>query len=421
MTTFIIFLICIVLFVLDIFPPATISIATCVAMVLFKVCSMTDIMSGFTSDIVLLIFGTEIFGLAFNESGLASIIAKFILKASNGKEKRVILIAGFIAALLSAFLNNQVVSSLMLVICINISKIVKQMNVKNITLPIIFMVIFGGQCTLIGAPATLIASSISTEVLGKGISMFELLPMGLIILVLGTLFIYFFSYKRGLSIWGNDTTDLSQIDSSSDLQLETIIDKKKIIVTIISGVVMLFLFITELVSVGIASVIAGLICIFGGVIKQKFAFEKLDWNILIWLGCSISIATQLNNSGSIQFICEWLIKNISSDVSPILLLVMFVLLSVIVSNFISNTTTVMIILPFALQFADVFSLNPRTFLIGVTMASGLAIMTPLSCGFIGMTTRLGYKFKDYIKYGFSIQILLTILIIILTMVFYPIS
>ncbi len=416
MKLLIIFIITIILFMIDKFPVASVATAGCIAMVLFGICTPTEMMSGFTNDIVLIVFGTEILGTAFNESGVSSKISKLIIKITKENEKKLILFAGLIAAVLSAFLNNQVVCSFMMIICIHISKTVKEIHVRNVTLPVIYCAIMGGQCTLVGAPATLIASSVAENITGNGFSMFELLPMGLILLIIGLLWIYFVSYQKSGEIWGN----CEQVPAEPEKAIACA-DKKKMIVTLLAGVVMILLFITNLVSVGTASVISGLICIFGGAVSQKKAFEKLDWNILIWLACSISMASALNQSGSVQEVCDFLVNYIPSDISPVLLLSIFTILSVIISNFIANTTTVIMLLPFALQLAETYSLNPASFLVAVTMGAGLAILTPLSSGFIGMTVRVGYRFQDYVRYGVGIQILLTAMIIVLTCMFYPIT
>ena len=95
-----------------------------------------------------------------------------------------------------------------------------------------------------------------------------------------------------------------------------------------------------------------------------------------------------------------------------------VLLTTFASNLIANTTTVIMILPFAIQITEQFGWNTVPFVIGITMAAGFAILTPLSCGFIGMTMRVGYKFKDYVRYGMCMQVILTVSTILLTFIMY---
>ena len=417
----IVFAVCVVLFIWDKFPLASVAILGCTALVLFKVCTVQEAFSGFTSDIVFIIFGTEIFGMAFQESGLNALTVKLIQKYATGKTataitRKIIIVGGTIAAVLSAFLNNQVVCSLMMVICINIATQMKEVHVKHITLPIIYLAILGGQCTLIGAPATLAASSVLEKTTGNKMLFFDLLPMGTIIFVIGTLYICTLGCRKGTKMWQKVTTT-DQIMLYDNESLQTV-DRKKCIVTAVAGGLMLVLFITETFSVGTVSLIGALICIFGGVVKQKQSFAKLDWNILIWLGCSIGMANVLNESGVIQSCCTALQNALSNTPSPYVVLAGLVVITTIISNLVANTTTVIMVLPFALQFAEQFGWNVTPFVIGITMAAGLSVLTPLSCGFIGMTVRVGYQFSDYVKYGLGFQLLLTASVIVLTFLMY---
>ena len=421
MTVGIIFLICIILFIIDRFPTSVVALAGCCALVLFGDCTPQAVFSSFSSDIVLIVFGTEIFGIACTESGLARVIARGIRQFSGGKNEKsatvsIILLAGLIAAAASAFLNNQVVCTFMMVICISTAKEMKAIKVKDITLPVIYMAILGGQCTLIGAPATLVASSLAESETGRGISMFELLPMGAILLLIGSVYILIFGFGSGRRIWGERET--ASADRIVEGQDTVIVNRRKCSVTAFAGVVMMILFITEYVSVGTASIIGALICILGGVVDQKSSCAKVDWNIIIWLGCSIGIANALNDSGMVSKFCTVVLEHMPNNVSPILLLTMFVLITTIISNLIANTTTVIMVLPFAVQLTTELGIDSVPFIIAITMAAGLAILTPLSCGFIGMTMRLGYKFKDYVRYGMGLQLLLTGSVIVLTKVMY---
>ena len=155
----------------------------------------------------------------------------------------------------------------MLVICMSMAARMEGVNVKDITLPVIYFVILGGQCTLIGAPATLMASSISEEMTGYAIPFFELLPIGFIIFVLGMVYMCCVGYRKGSGIWGSALSEkgVSTVDVCQARQ----VDKRKCIITLSAGVIMLVMFITELFSVGTVSLIGALICLFGGATEQK--------------------------------------------------------------------------------------------------------------------------------------------------------
>lgn len=64
MAALVIFIICLILYISDKFPLATVALLGCVALVACNICTAVEAFSGFTSDIVFIVFGTEIFGIA---------------------------------------------------------------------------------------------------------------------------------------------------------------------------------------------------------------------------------------------------------------------------------------------------------------------------------------------------------------------
>ena len=101
------------LFVLDRFPGSAVAAAGLVAMIAFGVCDVKDALSGFSSDIFLLLLGMQLLGSAMFTSGAAATIGKAAIRLSGGRERRFLLIACVIAALLSAFLSNTAVIAMM--------------------------------------------------------------------------------------------------------------------------------------------------------------------------------------------------------------------------------------------------------------------------------------------------------------------
>ncbi|MCR5637543.1 MAG: anion permease [Lachnospiraceae bacterium] len=405
----IIFLICIILFLIDKFEPSLVALAGCVSMVALNCCSVEEAFGGFTNDIIYIVLGTEILGVACQKCGLANWVSEKISKCSMHK---IVLILGVGAAMLSAFINNQVVASMVLIICIAVANNNKKVNVKVITLPVIYAVILGGQCTLIGAPATIVSATISKELSGYSLSMFSMAPMGIVILLIGIFYLCMFGMNKGEKLFENkNTLEKEEIELVKG-------DPKKMIVTLIAVLVMVLLFFTGAVSVGMASMIAAIICLFFRVVDTKLAYQKIDWNIIIWLGCSVGMANALNKSGIINSAVNKLYESTQIKINPILLLIIFVLFTTILSNFVANTTTVLMVLPVAISIVNQYEYNVEPYVIAITMAAGLSVLTPLSCGFIGMTMRLGYKFKDYVKYGLKFQMLLTSLVVILSCAMY---
>lgn len=412
----IIMLICIVLFVTEALPTATTALLGCTAMFVFDICSLQDIMCGFTNDITLILFGMGIFGTSMFASGLSTMAGRAVVKLLKDNERKLIFITGIIVAFLSGFVTNQVICVMVMAIGSAVVKANPKIEIKNIILPIVLCVIYGGSATLIGAAAQLSASSILQEATGTGFSMFLLTPIGAGLTVICVLFVTFIAYPLGKKIWG--TREPGKV-LEEDIFQNTVIDKKKVRVTLIAWFTMILLMLTEWVSVGAAAMIGGLICIIGKAVDQKTAFREMDWNVIIWLACCMGLAKGLSNSGATKILAD-LIISVLADANPLIFFSAMVLFAMILSNFIANTTTVVIILPVVLAIVQSKGLNPVTFAVGITFGAGLTFCTPLANGFVGMTMNCGYKFKDYFKYTFLLAIISWVLITIVTPIVFPI-
>ena len=412
----VIVLICLILFITEALPTATTALLGCTAMFVCGICSLSDIMIGFTNDITLILFGMGIFGEAMFESGLSHVLGNAIVKLSGGKERRLVMVAGLTGALLGAFINLQAICVMMLAICVSVVRANPQMNLKNLVFPIILCSMFGGFSTLIGAAAQLSASSILEEATGVGFHMFTLTPLGVILAVICFVYVFLLLHPLGSRIWGdkNSSCDLHVVSSD-----EVHVNRRKMKVAVAAWVIMLVLFITGWVTVGAAAMIGGLICLIGRAVKQKQAFQNMDWNVLIWLACCMGLAKGLSNSGATQMLADSVIGVVAQNASPIVFFGTMVILATVLSNFIANVTTVVIILPVVIAIAQARGMNPETFAVGIAMAANLTYCTPLANGFVGMTMNAGYRFSDYAKFTLPLAVLVTLGIIVITPIMFP--
>jgi len=399
------------------FNPSILAIIACIFITIFDDYTMADMMSGFTNDVILIVFGTDIFAVAFIRSGIVDLISRALLKISNNNERRLILLISIFSAAISSMLNNQVVSVIVIVICFSIARENRNMKLMNMTLPAVLASIIGGQLTLIGAPATLIASSMLETSIGQGFSMFEFTLLVMPALVFSLLFIHFKGYKIGEGLWDDREQRIDNYEIVSKLP-DTKGKRKDMQVTVLAAVVMLFLFFSHLTSVGVAALIGGLICVLGGAVSCKDAYRNVTWDIIIWLACNISLVTALQNSGVVEYALKWLLGKTTWDVPFILIVVVIALVTLVISNFIANTTTVIIMIPIAISVADIYGANANAIAVLVCMMAGLAFLTPLSSGFLAMTMKAGYTYSDYFRYGLPLELICVVIITILIPVFY---
>ena len=406
----------IILFITDKLPSAAVALLGLTAMLVFKVCTVSEALSGFCSDIFILLLGMLIIGDALFESGAAAVIGNYAIKLSANRERRFIFISCIISAAMSAFLSNTAVIAMMMAICSAASAASESMKLKNLVIPVAVAAIYGGHCTLVGSTTQLTASGLLKEAAGLSFGMWDLMWVCAPCTVFIILYMTFIGYPIGKKIWGKNEADGSNIKAIDSK--ETKLSKKGITVLVIFALVIL-LFVTEVVSTGVAAMIGALLCILTKTIDQKKTFARLDWSCIIWLCSCLGLGKALNVSGGANVIASFLLKFFDGSGSPMVFFAAMVFVAMAMSQFMSNMACLLIIMPATLELVMKLGLSPYAFSYGMCLGAALTILTPLANGHIGMTISAGYKFSDYVKYGLLPTAVTYAMIVILTPLVFP--
>lgn len=406
----VIFAIIIGLFIWDKLPMATTAILGCVAMVIFGVCDFKTAFGQFASSTVVLTIGVMIIGAAISETGLASTIGAWIVRISKGSETKLIIGTYLVSAAMSAFLTNSAVLAIFIPIIMGLSSANKNIRAKNLIMPIAFGCVIGGASTLVGSTQQMTAQGLLEEAGLRTFKTFDFSIVGCILVALGLVYCLTIGRKIAKKIWA---TDEGSSDIEYSLKEETPKKGKarKIIVGIIFLLTVIF-YITEWVPIAVTSTTAALLCIITGCITQKKAITSVNWNIVGRLGGCLGLAKALEAAGGTALIAKGFSAVVGNKLNPFILFCILVLLIQVCSEFMSNSTAILIVLPIVIAIAPNLGLNTYAFALGITLASGVALSCPLASSTLGMSMCVGYKFKDYAKYSLIFDVIAYITIIV---------
>ena len=218
-------------------------------------------------------------------------------------------------------------------------------------------------------------------------------------------------------IWGDREGDG---EYEAKHEAKTYKKSKMITVAVIFAATVLF-YITEWFPLAVTSTCAALLCIITGCITQKKAILAVNWDIVGRLAGCLGIAKALEAAGSTKLIAGGFKSLVGESINPFLLFCILVFLVQFASQFISNSTAIMIVLPILLAIAPDMGLNTYAFALGITIASGAALSCPLASSTLGMSMVVGYKFNDYFKHNFLLDVINYSLIIVLVPLFYGLT
>ena len=410
----IIFAACIVLFVIDKLPMATTAILGCVAMVVFGICDFKTAFGQMASSTVVLTIGVMIIGAAISESGLASTVGKWIIKISKGSEIKLIVGTYLVSALMSAFLTNSAVLAVFIPIIMGLSAS-GEIKGRNLIMPIAIGCVLGGTATLVGSTQQMTAQGLLEDAGVRLFKTFDFTLVGGIIVIVGLIYCLTIGRMLAKKIWGNRDENAEFESKATGKEYK----KSKMIIVAVIFVTTVVFYITEWLPLAVTSTSAALLCIITGCITQKKAVASVNWDIVGRLAGCLGIAKAL--AGGTKLIAEGFQRIVGDSISPFFLFCILVFFVQFTSQFISNSTAIMIVLPILLSIAPGMGLNTYAFALGITIASGAALSCPLASSTLGMSMAVGYKFNDYFKHNIILDVINYVLIIVLVPLIYGLT
>ncbi len=405
----------IIMFVWEKVPLAVTSMVVCVALVLTGVLDLKQAFAGFIDSNVILFVAMFIVGGALFETGMANKVGGVITHFAK-TEKQLIFIIMVVVGVMSGFLSNTGTAAVLIPVVIGVAA-KSGFTRSRLLMPLVFAAALGGNLLLIGAPGNLIAQS-ALQNIGSGFGFFEYAKVGLPMLVCGILYFLTIGYK-----FLPNNSNSSEVGSIGEQRDYSHVPRWKQILSLVVLIATILGMIFEKqtgISLTVAGCIGALVLVITGVLTEKQAYKAIDSQTIFIFGGTLALAKALEMTGAGKLVADQVIGLLGNNSSPFMLLVVVFALSVVMTNFMSNTATVALLVPVSLSIAAGMGADPRAVLMATVIGSSCAYATP-----IGMPANMmvlsagGYKFVDYAKSGIPLIIVSTIVSLILLPILFP--
>ena len=164
---------------------------------------------------------------------------------------------------------------------------------------------------------------------------------------------------------------------------------------------------------------AVLMVITGCVRSVEAAYKTINWQTIVLFAAMLPMSIALEKTGVSEMISGAIVTGLGSSGPRILLAGIYAATSVM-TIFISNTVTAVLMAPIALQCAMQIGVSPVPFMFAVTVAASMCFASPFSTPPNALVMSAGqYTFMDYVKVGLPLQILMGIVMVIVLPLFFP--
>lgn len=154
------------------------------------------------------------------------------------------------------------------------------------------------------------------------------------------------------------------------------------------------------------------------IMNANEVYDAIDWKMLVLIAGMTAFGTAMKNSGADILISDSFLS-FFGPFGPKGIMLGFMLVTVLLTQPLSNAASALVVLPIALQAAISVGVNPLTFGVAIMLSASVSIITPFepSCLLIYSPGR--YKFFDFIKVGGPLTLLLLAVIFLMVPMFWP--
>jgi len=164
---------------------------------------------------------------------------------------------------------------------------------------------------------------------------------------------------------------------------------------------------------------AAVAMVLGGCVSLKDVYQRLNWESLVLIAAMLPMATALTKTGGATLIAEQLVAALG-NFSPLAILAGIFIVTSLLSQFISNTATAVLIMPIALGVSEQLGLAPEPLLITAAIAASTAFATPVASPVNTLVLAPGgYRFIDYMRAGILLQVLVLVICLVVVPILFP--
>lgn len=396
-----------VMFFTEIVPLPITALLVPVGLSLTGVISSKVAFSYFGDPTVVLFMAMFIVGEGTFITGFADKVGQLAVALSKGSPVKLLFYAMLAVGLLSTVLSNTgttvVAVPMILGMCLS-----AKLAPGKILMPVAFASSLGGTVTLVGTPPNGIINSMLEQMNVQPFGFFEFGLIGIPLLVVGLAYYALLGHRF--------------LPEGRQMSDELVAEQKprrteKMWTSVIIFAFVVAMMASEYIPLTTAAILGACLMVITRCMTMREAFRSVDWTTIFLFAGMLSMSAAMSKSGAAAIVAHAVVSQVSE---PWMLMLVCCALTAIVTNFMSNTATAALMAPLALPIATASGVSPLPIVMGIAMSASACFLTPIATP--PNTIVLGpgkYKFLDYVKAGWPLQLITLIMCWLLIPMIWP--
>jgi sodium-dependent dicarboxylate transporter 2/3/5 len=402
-----VFVVCVLFWVTNVLPLMVTSLLAMVALPTTGVLPAKEAYSLFGNEAVFFILGAFILAAALMKCGLSTRMAVSVLRRFGHTPRTLLLSMFLMNAFMSFFMSEHAVAAMTFPITLEIAAVLRLHPYRSNYARALFLSLawgtsIGGVATLLGGGRAPLAIGMLRETTGDTFSFLAwsvmAAPLVVILLVVGWVIINFFFPIDIVSV-----RDADAIIEEKSLRMGRLSLREKMVGTIMLATLTAWIIGGE--EFGLASIALGAVVVIFliGIFDWHDLEKNVNWGVLLMYGGAISLGAALNRSGAAAWMATTLVSGWAT--SPITILAMLAAVSIVLTEAMSNSAVVALLLPVAFGIAQSFGIDPRAMAPAIALTAGLGFTMPVGTPANAIAYSSGYlRMRDMVVPGVLLSI-----------------
>ncbi len=398
----IVFGICGVFWVAHVLPLAITSLLAMVLLPVFGVLDTATTYSLFGNKAVFFIIGALILSTGIVQSGLSERIAIYVLRRADGNPRRILRGVYALALVASFIMPIHAVAAMLLPILIRITRWLeltprKSQFGKALMFSLVWGSLSGGVATFLGGGRNILAVTMLEESTSVTIGFMEwiiaIMPISILIGIIGYILIHTL-----FNIDVEHTEKLQEELEKSHKKIGKLQDAEKKMLVIVAATITAWVFFSDVIGLANIALLAVVVLFMSRVVEWKDAEKHVHWGVVLMYGGAIALGVAMEQSGAALYITQNIIDIL--PVQPWIILISLMVVTLLLTELISNSAVVAMMMPVGLSLALSYGIHPIAITYVIAVAAGFAFMLPMGSpsNALAYETRF-FNMKESIRYG----------------------
>lgn len=417
-----IFVVAIILWTTSAIPLSVTGLFVIALLPLLNVMSSKEAFYLFGNKAVFFILGAFILAAAMMKTGISKRIALLIVRKFDDTPAKLLFSIMLSSTMLSFIMPEHAVAAMMfpVIAAIADSLDLEPLNSDYGTLLFLSMAwgtIIGGVGTLLGGARNPLAIGLLEDNSGFTISFFEwciaIIPIVFVMLGVGFVVLNLFFKIDVEDVKSARNVLTRHLDRMGKMSGD---EKKAGMVMLVT--VLVWIILGDTVGLSVIAILAAVSLFILDVINWDDVESNVNWGIILMYGGAIAMGSALESAGALEWIADILIKNVTF--TPLLLLIIISLIAKFLTEGISNSAAVAILLPVGFSLGNVIGINPIAMTYIVAVPAGLAFILPMGTPPNAIAYSSGYyEIKEILLPGLILNLASWIVFILMALTYWP--